>query len=159
MWDDIFPFLFSLLSLIRIIYFKLRTTASSNISSFISFALREAISSLFAFDVWWKSNKPCLASKTAQVQLEVLDKVLVQMCYRGFKLKTKLWNVSVIKIYIRVVEEKFIYRDADKSLARPDWKKKTTKVAIFPRTRRSLLPRRPGWTDKFLNCFWVACKS
>ena len=26
-------------------------------------------------------------------------------------------------------------------------------------TRRSLLPRRPGWTDNLLNFFWVACKS
>jgi len=38
-----------------------------------------------------------------------------------------------------------------------DWKNKG-KVAIFRPTRRSLLPRRPGWTDKFLFFFWVACK-
>jgi len=49
------------------------------------------------------------------------------------------------------------YRGADKSLARPDWKN-NWKIAIFRRTR-SLLPRRPDWTDNFLNCFWVACKS
>ena len=32
------------------------------------------------------------------------------------------------------------------------------KVSIFRTTRRSLLPRRPGWTDKFLNLFfeWLA---
>ena len=31
------------------------------------------------------------------------------------------------------------------------------KVAIFRPTRRSLLPRRPGWTDKLLNFFkWLA---
>ena len=35
-----------------------------------------------------------------------------------------------------------------------DWK-----VAIFRPTRRSLLPRRPGWTDNLLIFFWVACKS
>jgi len=29
-----------------------------------------------------------------------------------------------------------------------DWKN-NWKVAIFRPTRRSLLPRRPGWTDKF----------
>ena len=46
----------------------------------------------------------------------------------------------------------------DKSLARPD-RKNNWKVAIFLPTRRSLLPRRPGWTDSLLNCFWVACKS
>ena len=39
-----------------------------------------------------------------------------------------------------------------------DWKN-NWKVAIFLPTRRSLLPRRPGWTDNFLNFFWVACKS
>ena len=40
-----------------------------------------------------------------------------------------------------------------------DWKN-NRKVAIFLPTRRSLLPRRPGWTDNFLNFFfWVACKS
>ena len=39
-----------------------------------------------------------------------------------------------------------------------DWKNKW-KVAIFRPTRRSLLPRRPGWTDNLLNIFWVACKS
>jgi len=50
------------------------------------------------------------------------------------------------------------YRGVDKSLAQPDWKN-NWKVSIFRPTRRSLLPRRPGWTDKFPNCFWVACKS
>jgi len=38
-----------------------------------------------------------------------------------------------------------------------DWKN-NWKVAIFRPTRRSLLPRRPGWTDKS-DFFWVACKS
>ena len=37
--------------------------------------------------------------------------------------------------------------------------KNNWKVTIFPPTRRSMLPRRPGWTDNFLNLFWVACKS
>jgi len=50
------------------------------------------------------------------------------------------------------------YRGADKSLARIDWKN-NWKVEIFRQTRRSLLPHRPGWTDKFLIFFWVACKS
>ena len=50
------------------------------------------------------------------------------------------------------------YRGADKSLARPNWKN-NWKVAIFPPTRRSLLPRKPGWTNNILNCFWVACRS
>ena len=39
-----------------------------------------------------------------------------------------------------------------------DWKN-NWKVTIFHLTRRSLLPRRPGWTDNLLNFFWVACKS
>ena len=39
-----------------------------------------------------------------------------------------------------------------------DWKN-NWKVAIFRPTRRSLLPRRPDWTDNFLNFYWVACKS
>ena len=51
----------------------------------------------------------------------------------------------------------FQYRGADKSLARLDWKN-NWKVAIFRPTRRSLLPRRAGCTEKFLIC-WVACKS
>jgi len=36
--------------------------------------------------------------------------------------------------------------------------KKQLKGAIFRPTRRSLLPRRPGWTDKLLNFFfeWLA---
>ena len=50
-----------------------------------------------------------------------------------------------------------VYRGADKSLARPDWKN-DWKVTIFRPTRRSLLPRRSGWMDNLLNCFWVACK-
>jgi len=50
------------------------------------------------------------------------------------------------------------YRGPDTSLARPDWKN-NWRVAIFPQTRRSLLPRRPGWTEKLLNFFfWVAYK-
>ena len=38
-----------------------------------------------------------------------------------------------------------------------DWKN-NWKVAIFRPTRRSLLPRRPGWTDNLLNFFveWLA---
>ena len=39
-----------------------------------------------------------------------------------------------------------------------DWKN-NRKVAIFRPTQRSLLPRRPGWTDNFLNFFLLACKS
>ena len=50
------------------------------------------------------------------------------------------------------------YRGADKSLDWPDWKK-NWKVAIFRPTRRSLLSRWPGWTEKLLNFFWVACRS
>ena len=38
-------------------------------------------------------------------------------------------------------------------------KKNIWKVAVFRPTRRSFLPRRPGWTDNILNFFWVACKS
>jgi len=35
-----------------------------------------------------------------------------------------------------------------------DWKKKNNwKVAIFRPSRRSLLPRRPGWTDRLLIFF------
>jgi len=45
-----------------------------------------------------------------------------------------------------------LYRGADKSLARPDWKN-NWRVAIYRPTRRSLLPRRPGWNYKFLNFF------
>ena len=54
-------------------------------------------------------------------------------------------------------DEIFLYRGADKSLARPD-RKNNWKVAIFRPTRRSLLPRRPGWTDNLLNFFfeWLA---
>jgi len=38
-----------------------------------------------------------------------------------------------------------------------DWKS-NWKVVIFRPKRRSLLPRRPGWTDNILIFFWVACK-
>jgi len=44
------------------------------------------------------------------------------------------------------------YKGADKSLALPDWKN-NWKVATFRPTRRSLLPRRSGWTDNLLNFF------
>jgi len=38
----------------------------------------------------------------------------------------------------------------------PDWRN-NWKVAIFCPTRRSMLPRRPGWTGKFMNFFeWLA---
>ena len=37
--------------------------------------------------------------------------------------------------------------------------KNNWKVVIFRPTRRSFLPRRPGWTDKLLNFFWVPCKT
>ena len=45
------------------------------------------------------------------------------------------------------------YRGADKSLPDPTEKKNNSKIAIFRPTRRSLLPRRPGWTDN-LTFFW-----
>jgi len=51
-----------------------------------------------------------------------------------------------------------LHKGADKSLARLDWRNNWN-IAIFYPTRRSLLPRRPGWTDNILNCFWVACES
>jgi len=51
-----------------------------------------------------------------------------------------------------------VYLGADRSLARPDLKN-NWKVTIFLPTRRSLLLRRPGWTDNLLNRFWVACKK
>ena len=38
----------------------------------------------------------------------------------------------------------------------PWTEKNNWKFAIFRPTRRSLLPRRPGWTDNLLNFFWVA---
>jgi len=42
----------------------------------------------------------------------------------------------------------------------PWTEKNNWKVAIFYSTRRSLLPRRPGWTDNVQNFFfWVAYKS
>ena len=52
------------------------------------------------------------------------------------------------------------YRDADKSLARLDWKKKTIERSPFFCPTRSLLPRRSGWTDNLLIFFffWVAWK-
>jgi transposase len=37
--------------------------------------------------------------------------------------------------------------------------KKQLKAAIFHLMRRSLLPRRSGWTDNLLNFLRVACKS
>jgi len=49
-----------------------------------------------------------------------------------------------------------LYRGADKTLARSDWKY-NWKVATFHPTRSSLLPQRPGWTDNLLNFFeWLA---
>jgi len=39
-----------------------------------------------------------------------------------------------------------------------DWKSNWN-FAIFRPTRRSLLPRRPGWTDNLLIFFLVACRS
>ena len=39
------------------------------------------------------------------------------------------------------------------------WTENNWKFAIFHPTLRSLLPRKPGWTDSFPNFFWVACES
>ena len=76
---------------------------------------------------------------------------------------TICWSI-VWYIFVLNIQEQFstlflnMYRGADKSLARPEWKNKW-KVAIFRPTQSSLLPRRSGWTDNHLNFFWVACKS
>ena len=40
----------------------------------------------------------------------------------------------------------------------PWTEKNNLTVAIFRPTRRSVLPRRPGWADNFLKIFWGACK-
>jgi len=37
------------------------------------------------------------------------------------------------------------------------WTEKKTEVTIF-RSTRSMLPQRPGWTEKLRNFFCVACK-
>ena len=47
------------------------------------------------------------------------------------------------------------YRSADKSLAQFDWKKQL-KGRHFCPTRRSLLPRRPGWTENLLIFFFLS---
>ena len=41
----------------------------------------------------------------------------------------------------------------------PWTEKNNWNFAIFLPTRKSLLPRRPGWTDNLLNFFWVAYRS
>ena len=42
----------------------------------------------------------------------------------------------------------------------PWTEKNNWNVFIFRPTRKSLLPRRPGWTDNLLKFFfWVACRS
>jgi len=68
------------------------------------------------------------------------------------------WLSSLLGIIILFRGNVSIYRGADKSVARPNWKN-NWKVGIFCPTRRSLLLRVPGWTDNLLNFFWVACKS
>jgi len=83
----------------------------------------------------------------------VLKKVSELQNIRCFKLH----GCSIHK-WTPCLNYNMLYRGADKSLARPDWKS-NWKVAIFRPTRRSLLPRRPGWTDNLLNLFWMACKS
>jgi hypothetical protein len=60
--------------------------------------------------------------------------------------KYLMWTVARAPAVLRIL---FI-TGADKSLARPDWKN-NWKVVIFRPTQRSLLPRRPGWTDNLLN--------
>ena len=88
------------------------------------------------------------------------------ICLHGVNSKNTsiLYIVSSSVHYIAIAKNMFFvqhqcYRGADKCLARPDWKKNNWKVAIFRPTRRSLLPRRPSWTDNLLNVWWVACKS
>ena len=58
---------------------------------------------------------------------------------------------SCVRFFLRPYVYLLTYRGADKSLARPD-SKNNWNVAIFRPTRRSLLPRRPGWMDKH---FWL----
>jgi len=74
-------------------------------------------------------------------------------------LKNSIVETGCIFVYYKILEIKTGYRGADKSLTRPDRKKNNWNVAIFRPTRRSLLPRGPGWTDRLLNYLWVACRS
>jgi len=46
------------------------------------------------------------------------------------------------------------FRGADKPKARPDLKINNWKVATYLPTRRSLLPRSSGWTDKLMIFFF-----
>ena len=76
----------------------------------------------------------------------------------GLDCKIETKGLCCIKLGVSRHVPRNMYRGADKSLTRPDWKN-NWKVATFPPTRRWLLPRRPGWTDNTLNfLFWVVCK-
>ena len=65
---------------------------------------------------------------------------------------TKITDISTHMNACTVRNAICLYRGADKSLTRPDWKN-NWKVTIFRPTRRSLLPRRPGWMGNLLNFF------
>ena len=82
---------------------------------------------------------------------EVLQWHLTSRDCFHLKLTTKNWYCLYPQFDLRLEIGTYqYYRGADKSLARPDWKN-NWKVVIFRPTRRSLLPRRPGWMDTLLN--------
>ena len=102
--------------------------------------------------------------KWIEQNVEESFKKLLSVSYFGFKTRLHIfrqWQISVWRSSViqRNTHTFVMYRGADKSLGRPDWKN-NWKVAIFRPTRRSLLPWRPGWTDKILNSFfeWLAVK-
>ena len=69
------------------------------------------------------------------------------------RVSNQLIQLLSIKRYSSKPAIGVLYRSADNSLARPDWKN-SWMVAIFRPKRRSLLSRRPGWTDNLLNFFF-----
>ena len=100
--------------------------------------------------VWpcWLLRSPGCVSASGSPKYKARELIATPLLLRSSRM---WWNAS------RIV----LYRGADKSLARPDWKN-NWKVAIFRPTRKSLLPRRPGWTDNVLIFYFflcVACKS
>ena len=99
----------------------------------------------------WPSRLSITAS-SADANVRFLCMRNQHPCRWGLRILNLIAFIWLITWLSKLYKQSTGYRGADKSLARSDWKN-NWKVAIFRPTRKSLLPRRSGWTENLLIFF------
>jgi len=133
-------------------FFEIKTTSSSLIVFQRAKLSTRSITHLYccSWRTFWRKKKPAGRSPKVSCSCMAMPRLTGHLQPRR-NWPTRASSILITHPILRIWPR----RTTTCSL---DWKN-NWKVAIFHPKRRSLLPRRPGWTDNILNFFWVACKS